>query len=117
MTLNYIGSKLSLLEFINHIVNTQINEKIEIIGDLFAGTGIVGQYFKKKGFTIISNDIQYYSYIYNKKFIGINNNLDFNNLISEIPKLKNHENKVEIVLNFLNNSLDLKKDLFMKIIV
>lgn len=38
--------------------------------DLFAGTGIVGRTFKQNGFKIISNDIQYYSYVLNRHLIG-----------------------------------------------
>ena len=52
MTLNYIGSKLSLLDFIHFIVNKEIKENISVVGDLFAGTGIVGQSFKRKGYKI-----------------------------------------------------------------
>ena len=63
MTLNYIGSKLSLLNFIHFIVEREIKENISVVGDLFAGTGIVGQSFKRKGYKIIANDIQYYSFI------------------------------------------------------
>ena len=48
--LNYIGSKLSLLEFIENTVIENIDHDLEklVFCDLFAGTGIVGRYFKNK---------------------------------------------------------------------
>jgi len=67
--LNYIGSKLSLLDFLIESIE-QVNYKNSgIFADLFAGTGIVGSTFKGKGFNVISNDIQHYSYVLNKHYI------------------------------------------------
>ena len=65
MTLNYIGSKKKLLPFIDHVIMSNVEEKDisgNKFGDLFSGTGIVGEYFSKKGFTITSNDKENYSY-------------------------------------------------------
>lgn len=70
--MNYIGSKLSLLEFLeNTIYDVTGYTKGEnfVFADLFAGTGIVGATFKKNGCTVISNDIQYYSYVLSKHYI------------------------------------------------
>ena len=111
MTLNYIGSKLSLLDFIHFIVNKEIKENISVVGDLFAGTGIVGQSFKRKGYKIIANDIQYYSFVLNKKFLTNNDFVRFEGLVNEIPNLSNYEKKERIlhVLNYLNNLKERKK--------
>ncbi|NLJ67641.1 MAG: DNA adenine methylase [Clostridiales bacterium] len=77
--MNYIGSKLSLIDFlvetIDEVVGTKDGEGL-IFGDLFAGTGIVGATFKEKGYTVKSNDIQYYSYVLNKHFIENNSPID-----------------------------------------
>lgn len=35
------------------------------LADLFAGSGSVGEFFKEKGFNVIANDLQYYSYVTN----------------------------------------------------
>lgn len=70
--MNYIGSKYSLLDFIETTIEEVTGYKKGdnyVFGDLFAGTGIVGQTYKAKGCTVISNDIQYYSYVLNKHFI------------------------------------------------
>lgn len=78
--MNYIGSKYSLLDFLETTIEKVTGYKNGdhyIFGDLFAGTGIVGRTYKAKGCTVISNDIQYYSYVLNKHFI------------ENVPKLDN----------------------------
>ena len=70
--MNYIGSKYSLLDFLHDTIKkvTGYNDGDNFIfGDLFAGTGVVGSYYKKLGCTVISNDIQYYSYSIIKHYI------------------------------------------------
>ncbi len=70
--MNYIGSKYSLLDFLESTIEEVTGYKNGddyIFADLFAGTGIVGQTYKSKGCTVISNDIQYYSYVLNKHYI------------------------------------------------
>ena len=66
--MNYIGSKLSLLEFLEESINKVVDKNCDTFCDLFAGTGIVGSYFKRKGYKIIANDIQYYSYVLNRHY-------------------------------------------------
>lgn len=91
--MNYIGSKLSLLKFLEESINKVAGKTSNrVFCDLFAGTGIVGSYFKKKGYKIIANDIQYYSYVLNRHYIGNHKELTFSKLLKEIPKLK----KIEI---------------------
>lgn len=70
--MNYIGSKYSLLDFLESTIEdvTGYKNRVDyIFADLFAGTGIVGQTYKAKGCTVISNDIQYYSYVLNKHYV------------------------------------------------
>lgn len=83
--MNYIGSKYSLLDFLEDSIKKVTDFKDGddfIFADLFAGTGIVGQ----KGAKIISNDIQYYSYVLNKHYIE---NIPFLNsdLLEELNSL------------------------------
>lgn len=56
-----------LTETITEVAGTHTEDKV--FADLFAGTGVVGKTFKEKGYRVISNDIQYYSYVLNKHFI------------------------------------------------
>jgi adenine-specific DNA-methyltransferase len=65
MTLNYIGSKKTLLPFLDYVICSNIQENKGTFGDLFAGTGIVGDYFSKKGFAVTGNDTENYSYVVN----------------------------------------------------
>ncbi len=77
--MNYIGSKLSLIDFLESCIENVTGFKDGtpyVFADLFAGTGVVGYTFKKKGCTVISNDIQYYSYVLNKHFIENSSPID-----------------------------------------
>jgi len=66
-TLQYMGSKSRILnEVCTPIVE---NKNIETVVDLFAGTGTIG-YALKPHFSVISNDLEYYSYILNEGILN-----------------------------------------------
>lgn len=67
MNINYIGSKKSLLDEIESVLKQNLKlESNLVFGDLFAGTGVVGEYFNQKyRMPIISNDSEYYSFVIN----------------------------------------------------
>ena len=68
--MNYIGSKYSLMDFLTEtIIQVAGSNTDKVFADLFAGTGVVGKTFKQNGYRVISNDIQYYSYVLNKHLI------------------------------------------------
>ncbi|HED38784.1 MAG TPA: modification methylase [Ignavibacteria bacterium] len=103
--MNYIGSKLSLLEFLDESINKVVDKDCDTFCDLFAGTGIVGRYFKRKGYKIVANDIQYYSYVLNRHYIGNHKELTFSKLskeIHELAKIKT-ENRKNFVCDYLSN--------------
>lgn len=76
--MNYIGSKYSLLDFLTETITVVVGtDTNKTFADLFAGTGVVGKTFKEKGYKVISNDIQYYSYVLNKHLIENTPPLDF----------------------------------------
>ena len=77
--MRYIGSKNNLLEKIENVINENILDNSNTFMDLFSGTGIVSEYLKKK-YTIISNDILYFSYILQKSKIENNTIPEFKNL-------------------------------------
>ena len=108
--MNYIGSKKSLLEFIEKSINSVVKEKNYIFSDLFAGTWIVGRFFKEKGHKVIANDLQYYSFVLNKNYIENHKVLSFWALQNEIPELfvSDLHNTKNVVLDYLNN-LEWKK--------
>ena len=85
--MNYIGSKYSLLDFIDHTIKSVVGEDMShlVFCDLFAGTGIVGRHFKTQVSQVISNDWEYYSYILNRNYIG--NHLEIEGKDGYIEKL------------------------------
>lgn len=70
--MNYIGSKYRLLEFIKSSVIEVVGEDLsdKVFCDIFAGTGIVGRGFKGLTKKVISNDLEYYSYVLNRHYIA-----------------------------------------------
>ena len=58
------------------------------VSDIFAGTGIVGKTFKTSVKKVISNDVEYYSYVLNKNYIENHRPLDNKNeLLDELNSL------------------------------
>ncbi len=60
--MRFIGSKKNMLEKIGRVIDNHVVDESNIFVDLFAGTGIVGEYFKPR-YKIISNDMLYFSSI------------------------------------------------------
>ncbi|MBQ7855578.1 MAG: DNA adenine methylase [Alistipes sp.] len=85
--MNYIGSKYSLLDFIDKTIKGIVGEDMSqlIFCDIFAGTGIVGRHFKTQVCKVISNDLEYYSYVLNRNYIG--NHREIGDKDSYIEKL------------------------------
>jgi adenine-specific DNA-methyltransferase len=69
--LNYIGSKSRLSSWIKDEVKNVVGDDLsdKVFCDLFAGTGIVGRVFKSEVKEVISNDLEYYSFVLNKNYI------------------------------------------------
>ena len=70
--MNYIGSKNKLSSWIVEVVQNTVKSPLQELSfcDLFAGTGIVGRKFKPFVKQVIANDVEYYSYILLKNYIG-----------------------------------------------
>ncbi|MBZ8003138.1 DNA adenine methylase [Campylobacter canadensis] len=85
--MNYIGSKLKLSSFIFSEVKSVVNTDLKdfVFCDLFSGTSIVARTFKPYVKQIISNDMEFYSFVLAKNYIE--NNIDeyiVNLLINEL---------------------------------
>ena len=87
--MNYIGSKHKLSDFIKQSVHSVAGENLsdKIFCDLFAGTGIVGRNFKTEVKQVISNDIEYYSFVLNKNYIENHMPFEYQYLINELNNL------------------------------
>ena len=70
--MNYIGSKHSLLPFLEEVYHSIADGTETVFCDLFAGTGAVGRLFKRLGLQVIANDLQYYAFVLNKAYLEIN---------------------------------------------
>lgn len=78
--MNYIGSKLSLLQFIEEAMDNVVKTDVHSLLDIFGGTNAVASYFKTKNLDIYVNDIQYFSYVNAKAIIENNHPLTFETL-------------------------------------
>ena len=87
MSFNYIGSKKSLIDFLDIPIKKIVESnktKIKFL-DGFAGTGIVGSSFHSKyNFNIISNDLEYYSYIINYSLLCVEYSDKLNDIILKL---------------------------------
>lgn len=60
----YIGNKKKILEQIGDIVDTLNVDRTGIFLDIFAGTNNVAKFFKRKGFEVVTNDINECSVVF-----------------------------------------------------
>lgn len=106
----YIGNKKSILEGIEKFL---IGKNVEsgLIIDAFSGTTNVGQYFKQRGYSIISNDINDFSYVFGKVYIQNNEFPQYTNIINEVLKegFVIDENGIETSIRYLKKKIDNEK--------
>jgi len=96
--MNYIGSKLKLSSWIEDEVKKVVGDDLssKVFCDMFAGTGIVGRVFKKDVKKVIANDLEHYSFVLNRNYIG------------NYQEIKNSQSYIDEL-----NSLSLVKDGFI----
>lgn len=68
--MRYIGGKALLLDFIVDVINSE-TKNVETVIDIFSGTGAVGNALKARGYSVLSNDFLYFSYVLARGTIGI----------------------------------------------
>ena len=87
--MNYIGSKQKLSPFIFETITKTVGDISGMVFcDLFAGTGIVGRTFKPHVKQVIANDVEFYSYVLNRNYIGNNREISLEDLLNELNDLK-----------------------------
>jgi len=70
--MRYYGGKEKLLDLIEKGVKyTELNHGAKFV-DLFSGTSVVSQHFKKLGYTVVSNDFLEFSHSLAKTYIELN---------------------------------------------
>lgn len=92
--MNYIGSKVKLSNWLSQEITNVVGNDLsnKVFCDLFAGTGVIGRKFKTSVKQVIANDLEYYSYVLNKNYIGNHRVIDnAENLIQELNELQPKE--------------------------
>lgn len=87
--MNYIGSKYRLSTFLKNTIISVVGDDLheKVFCDIFSGTGIVGRAFKNDVQSVISNDIEYYSFVLNKNYIENHKPLEYENYLNELSAL------------------------------
>lgn len=104
--MNYIGSKHKLSSFLKESIIETVGDDLSqlVFCDLFAGTGIVGRNFKPLVKKVIANDVEFYSFVLNRNYIGNYRNL---NLDKKLSFLNNLEGKKGFVYqNYSENGAE-----------
>lgn len=81
----YLGSKQKMLNFINEVVQNNVDD-FETVADIFGGTGVVADLFRKQGKKIIVNDILYSNFVNFNTWFG-NEKIDYDKIVSIINEL------------------------------
>jgi len=91
--MNYIGSKHRLSTFIFETVSETCGKDLskKVFCDLFAGTGIVGRNFKPNVEKVIANDVEYYSFVLNRNYIGNHTTFEYEGFLDELNALKDRK--------------------------
>lgn len=92
--MRYIGGKSLLLDNINAVIAENADDATSVL-DIFAGSTIVSDNFKKKGFTTLSNDFLFFSYVIQRGTIALNKKPTFAGL--EIADPISYLNNLTIV--------------------
>lgn len=107
--MNYIGSKHSILDFIESSILDFTKEEGHTFCDIFAGTAVVALRFKMNGYDCITNDLQYYSYVLSKHYIENNEEIIFKGLKKiGIDDVFIYLNKLDNYKGFIYNNYTLE---------
>ncbi|WP_432412244.1 DNA adenine methylase [Rasiella sp. SM2506] len=87
--MNYIGSKNKLSNFLFETITSVVGDLgNQTFCDLFAGTGIVGRKFKTHVKNVVSNDVEFYSYVLNRNYIQNTESLQAEEFLKKLNSLK-----------------------------
>lgn len=98
----YLGSKQKMLDFIEKVVQENTSG-VQSVADIFGGTGVVSDLFRRKGKKIIINDILHSNVVCFNTWFG-NQSIDYDKISNIIHEL-NNINPVEdnyVSVNFGN---------------
>lgn len=87
--MRYIGGKALLLDYIIETINSEA-ENVNTVIDIFSGSGVVGNALKAKGYSVLSNDFLYFSYVIARGTVGISTEPLFANFKFDVIDYLNH---------------------------
>ena len=105
--MRYIGGKSLLLDRINTVIDENIGTISSVI-DIFAGSTVVSDNFKREGKQVISNDFLFFSFVIARGTIGLNTKpsfekLNIDNPISYLNKLSLEDTNIDLKNCFIYN--------------
>jgi len=92
--MNYIGSKHRLSAFIRSVIlktlsaNGVSDLRSQVFAELFGGTGIIARSFKPEVKQVIINDLEPYSYVLSRNYIGNHRPRHFRDMMDELNSAK-----------------------------
>ena len=106
--MRFIGGKSLLLDEIINVIKTNTKNVNSVI-DIFSGSGVVSQRLKLEGYSTLSNDFLYFSYILNRGTIALNtlptfDKLDIKNPIEYLNSLTIDDTDIELEKCFIYNN-------------
>ena len=106
--MRYIGGKSLLLDNINAVIAAETTGIASAL-DIFAGSGVVSENFKKQGYRTFSNDFLYFSYAMLRGSLKLNkkpnfSNLEIRNPIAYLNQLKIEDTNIDIADCFIYNN-------------
>jgi adenine-specific DNA-methyltransferase len=93
----YIGNKFKLLSFIDSVIKTEGIE-FNVFADVFAGTGVVSEYFMSNGKKAIISDNLYSNFVFYNAWLS---------------NSKYNPSKIKELLDYYNNSAEFIKDNYL----
>lgn len=109
--MRFIGSKATLLNNIDMVIEQNTTGKESVFCDIFSGTGIVARHFKSK-YEVHSNDLLHFSYVIQKATVENNSKPKFEKLkkIGMTDPFKFLEETQIQVLNYNDNKYFITKN-------
>jgi adenine-specific DNA-methyltransferase len=108
MSIRFIGHKKRLLPGILDVVDKAVDDEVDQVADLFAGTGSVSAGLKRDGYCVIANDILTHCCVQTRAQLLNSPDPSFDTLLSEQSEVQDVANRFVVqtgyaqVLSYLN---------------
>ncbi|MCI8454048.1 MAG: DNA adenine methylase [Lachnospiraceae bacterium] len=74
--MRYIGGKSLLLDRISQVIGENMGQADSVL-DIFSGSAVVSDHFKRRGVRVVSNDFLYFCYVLARGTVGLNKRPSF----------------------------------------